>query len=400
MDFDVEELDAGIALSLAWKEVEDARRWRRSAVREAELVDAPDTSLDEAIALSLQAALPVNGPQDGAYDAAVAHSLRGLWECRACQKLNLAVAHQCATCMTYVSPAAAAAVAAERAHDQVTAGIQRTRCGMPGCALGARHFGFCCGEHQQAARRRGLLPPAHEHVERTFIGGDGSWSAHVMTNGHPDRAAVKRQFLTDWRKQHYCDSGALLRPRVQRVLALLPPPEVRERFRDYQAAVGNSQRLFHGTGLASECDFGAAPSVGPCESSRCQVCSICRHGFLMSRVGERTGRAVGWLRYGRGLYFSSASGKSHDYAKGSERVRRDGSGRPVRWYCMFMCEVAKGRSFETKEPLLSDETIAALCVDSVTGVPAPGSNALNYDEIVTYTEASALPVFLIVYTMT
>ena len=122
----------------------------------------------------------------------------------------------------------------------------------------------------------------------------------------------------------------------------------------------------------------------------------------MSRVGCQTGRAVGWLRYGRGLYFSSTSGKSHDYAKSSERIRPDGSGDRVRWYCMFMCLVAKGRSFETQEPQLSDEAVAALCADhhSVTGVPAAGvNNALNYDEVVTYNEASALPSFLIVYTM-
>ena len=35
-----------------------------------------------------------------------------------------------------------------------------------------------------------LLPPAHAHVERTFAGPDGTWTAHVLTRKHAHRAAV------------------------------------------------------------------------------------------------------------------------------------------------------------------------------------------------------------------
>jgi hypothetical protein len=50
------------------------------------------------------------------------------------------------------------------------------------------------------------------------------------------------------------------------------------------------------------------------------------------------------LRYGPGLYFSSTSGKSNDYATHSERLR--GSRR---WRTMFVATVAAGRAYCTHE---------------------------------------------------
>jgi hypothetical protein len=169
------------------------------------------------------------------------------------------------------------------------------------------------------------------------------------------------------------------------------------RFSDNLAAKGNACRLFHGTSMT--CDFGIDPSAAPCASRQCAVCNICRSGFALDRAGSAAGRTLA-LRFGRGLYFSSTSGKSHDYGEASERRRPDGSGCERSWYVMFLCHVAVGRTHTTTAGGLEQAEIDALVylggVDSVTGEVGPN---LNFDEVVTYDEASAVPSFLIAYTM-
>ena len=77
----------------------------------------------------------------------------------------------------------------------------------------------------------------------------------------------------------------------------------------------------------------------------------------MHRVsGERAGggplsASLGFLRYGRGLYFSKTSSKSHDYGGETERVRGN---EPHR--VMFLCKVALGeqlRGEEVERPLVA-----------------------------------------------
>jgi len=195
---------------------------------------------------------------DGSLDAALATSLAGLWECAACNGLNAAAAHVCGTCGAFVTGAAAEAVAAESALDAATGGVERSMCGLPGCtrpAAGSSSSsssssssdgggsstggsgggsggagtlcGFCCAAHQAKAEARGLLAPAHAHVEVAFVSPDGGWSAHVLTRRHSGRRAVVQQFHASWRKPHADCSGRMLRPRVQRVMALRCPPEVK-----------------------------------------------------------------------------------------------------------------------------------------------------------------------------
>lgn len=183
-------------------------------------------------------------------------------------------------------------------------------------------------------------------------------------------------------------------PRVERVYAVRPSPMLRERHERYAAAVGNPRRRFHGTGAA--CNFVIDDQCAPCASRECALCSILSGSFSLAHSGggpnasrAAFGTALG-LRYGRGVYFSSTSGKSIDYAHGSERMRR---GR--RWRTLFLARVAAGKAHCTHEREL-DITRPPDGYDSVVGEVGPH---LNFDELVVYNEAAALPEFLIVISL-
>ena len=106
------------------------------------------------------------------------------------------------------------------------------------------------------------------------------------------------------------------------------------------------------------------------------------------------------LRYGRGLYFSDTSGKSNDYNQASERRRHITGHGSTPWRCMFLCQVVAGATHRTTDGHIPEPQIEQLLaegVDSVTGEVGPN---LNYDEIVVYDEAAAVPNYLIVYALT
>ncbi len=62
-----------------------------------------------------------------------------------------------------------------------------------------------------------------------------------------------------------------------------------------------------------------------CLRPDCGLCSICMHGFkIADNIGcspARKNRAQ-WLRYGRGIYFSSVSGKANDFSELTAKVRQ------------------------------------------------------------------------------
>lgn len=85
--------------------------------------------------------------------------------------------------------------------------------------------------------------------------------------------------------------------------------------------------------------FGTDVNAAMCGGSggSCAVCSVCRIGFELRLAGTGpAGGRVRPLRYGQGLYFSSTSSKSDDYAACSERSGPGGT----RLRCMFLCKVA------------------------------------------------------------
>ena len=103
------------------------------------------------------------------------------------------------------------------------------------------------------------------------------------------------------------------------------------------------------------------------------------------------------LRYGKGLYFSSISSKSHSYNPLSEKVH---SGKTVR--SMLMCKVVAGNAHNTKLERLEQHHVdgyIASGYDSIIGLTTKDDGKLNYDEIVVYDKHAALPSYLVVYEM-
>jgi hypothetical protein len=205
----------------------------------------------------------------------------------------------------------------------------------------------------------------------------------VLMKSHPDFSSVREQFLDKWQKD-----GT---PRVEKMFKIMVPDTVYARYVSYKqtAPYGtNLKRRFHGTG--AQCNFFVNLMGGPCSRSDCSICSICQNGFALRTAGT-TARATAFgLRFGKGLYFSSVSGKSHDYAGESEKVER---GRKYR--AMLLCNVVVGRAFKTKEGVL-EPPFPRPGYDSTIGEVGPN---LNYDEVVVYKEEAAIPAYLITYSL-
>ena len=147
------------------------------------------------------------------------------------------------------------------------------------------------------------------------------------------------------------------------------------------------------------CSFGVDQSQPPCADAACAVCTIAQRGFSLAHAGTGlSGGAArgGWLRYGKGMYFSKVSSKSNDYAGGTHHQRGHTGG--VR--CMFLCKVAVGAPHETYEETLSQRDVEAAVgrgYNSVVGLDRADGGALNYEETVLYDEHAAIPSYLIVY---
>jgi hypothetical protein len=216
----------------------------------------------------------------------------------------------------------------------------------------------------------------------------------LLTRASPDRAELVAQFVAAWRKPVPPDRRL---PCVQRVYRIVAPPHIREGFHEYATRVGNVRRRFHGTTM--ECSFGIDLASRPCLSGSCSVCRIMEQGFALARAGLGPNSATfgASLRYGAGLYFSSTSGKSNDYAEETERVRGSAT-----WRCMLIAQVAAGRAFCTHEATRAmeiDDQGRARPPDGYDSVVGEVGDHLNYDELVVYHESAALPQYLMMYTV-
>lgn len=228
-----------------------------------------------------------------------------------------------------------------------------------------------------------------------------------------------------------------------RVLQVRNPAHIYQRFvehteriaqRDTQGSA-HVQRRFHGTSLAPGCAFGIDVTQPPCTNPQCAVCTICATSFDLSLAGS-TGRAGGFFRYGRGLYFSRVSSKSNDYNERSER-HNPHSLRAGRYRLMFLCKVAEGNAHRTTQDTLSEAQVhtpswtaawsdplrypslalsllhatshlhspfctqvnglVAAGADSVVGLSIADGGAINHEETVVYCNEAAIPSYLIVY---
>jgi hypothetical protein len=207
---------------------------------------------------------------------------------------------------------------------------QSKKCGLPGCKLRAKIFHFCSENHRNRATQQRNLPVSEEGIERVLLGPSGDFTAQLLRKAHPEHSIVKQQFLDAWLKK---EAG---RPRVERVYKIRNPPQTFSKYQHMETALGNSHPRFHGTSQNPQCTFGSNPSTPPCDRPDCRVCSVCQKSFALKYSGE-TGARVMDLRYGKGLYFSATSSKSHDYNVESERILIQQYGQKFAWRSMFLC---------------------------------------------------------------
>jgi len=137
----------------------------------------------------------------------------------------------------------------------------------------------------------------------------------------------------------------------------------------------NEKRWWHGSNLGCE----LWKNKQAC-SGACHICNILKMGFLMKYANTKNA----WGRFGAGLYFAPDAAKSNDYTKPHNKVR-----------CQILCKVVVGNAkvFVEDQPLL---TAPPPGYDSVLGKPGTGG-ALNFPELVLYTEEAMLPAYVVFY---
>jgi len=93
-------------------------------------------------------------------------------------------------------------------------------------------------------------------------------------------------------------------------------------------------------------------------------------------------------RFGRGIYFTATSSKSHGYNVNSEKTLH-GVGHRT----MFVAQVTLGKGMK----YIADQTQLIAPPQGYHSVLGEVGGALNYDECVVYNNDAALPGYLIVY---
>eukprot|EP01041_Mallomonas_annulata_P002920 gene2920-5734_t len=226
----------------------------------------------------------------------------------------------------------------------------RTTCGIPGCSRVSTYYGFCTKNHHELAIEKRLLAPSSPHIESIFVGDTGDFTAHLLMNTHRKYNMINEQFLKSWPTKHA--------PCVQRIYFIGVSPLIFHRFNIASKTIGNVKKLFHGTTQSPNCHFGVTPTVNPCSDKICRVCSICRESFSMSKVGSNTGGSL----YGKGLYFSPLSTKSHGYNFGSAKFQN------CEFRSMFLCNVAVGKTYESKAGSMPGGKCPPVGYNSITGL--------------------------------
>ncbi|CAM9324420.1 unnamed protein product, partial [Hapterophycus canaliculatus] len=226
------------------------------------------------------------------------------------------------------------------------------------------------------------------HVDRVIIGritGSTNFGLSVLKETHPQYLSLQNQFIDKWIK--------LPAPTVRSIMEVQVPSNVYRKTVAYKRDKGNVRRRFHGTSCSPQCSFFVDLKGRPCGRTECNVCSICTHGFVIEGNAGRTALITNFgLRYGEGLYFSSVSGKANDYARSSEK--NDSSGTRLR--CIFVVNVAAGKTYNTTEGNLEPDMCPPDGYDSVVGEVGA---ELNHDELVVYKNEAACPTHMIVYAL-
>ena len=136
---------------------------------------------------------------------------------------------------------------------------------------------------------------------------------------------------------------------------------------------------------------GTALSIKQINIYRCDIEKICKGGFNPQRGGEATGKL-----FGVASYFAANSSKSDDYTEERSNKLPKCSSRTL-----VVARVALGEAFRATQPLQSatrppddDEGVE---FDSVWAEKRDAGGCVDHIEVMTYSEAQALPVALIDY---
>lgn len=283
-------------------------------------------------------------------------------------------------------------------------------CSLPGCSAKCfmdsrgKQLDFCGRTHAVKAREQGLLGRSvtltPSDVERVWKLENGA-NVSMLKKSHSRYDGIKGQFLDAWKDVNIV-------PSVIRILQVRNSEIVYNRYLSYRDQLGvdafgkpgGEVRRFHGTSQIPECAFGSSVQCPPCPNSSCALCNICHDTFVLNLAGTSShgGRRME-LRYGKGLYFSSCSSKSNDYAVNTERPSPR-INKKLR--VMFLCKVALGdRIYSCKEAIMPEPIVSQTIINgrytSLVGETTATGGALNYEENVVYNAEAAIPSYIIVY---
>ncbi|KIO22227.1 hypothetical protein M407DRAFT_79475 [Tulasnella calospora MUT 4182] len=143
----------------------------------------------------------------------------------------------------------------------------------------------------------------------------------------------------------------------------------------------NERRRWHGT--KRECTFGD-PRTTPTASGSCKspTCGVC---IVMQRSFHKEKSAPGSM-FGKGVYTSGTSSKSHGYVK---------QVAPDRYHAMLMCRVLAANA---KNLTQADHNLVAAPA-GFDSLSAPGGGP-SYDELLVCDNNQIRPLYLVVYQST
>ncbi|KZT28143.1 ADP-ribosylation [Neolentinus lepideus HHB14362 ss-1] len=212
-----------------------------------------------------------------------------------------------------------------------------------------------------------------------------------LSGNDPKYSGVLEQFRVSWR------DPTKSFPPVYRIYKIYMPEDIHLRYEKYKADIaqkrelpgGNECRRFHGTNRA--CCLGENGQTTLCDSENCSLCGILKYGFKLDLAGRNKpwGKHHGG-RFGRGIYTSSTSSKSHDYCYNLPNGRAGPK-------AMLLTRVVVGRG---KKLFKNDHTLTCPPddYDAVIGEKRSESEGdLNYDELVVYNDHAVIPGYLIIY---
>ncbi|KAJ3446605.1 c2h2-like zinc finger protein [Anaeramoeba flamelloides] len=214
-------------------------------------------------------------------------------------------------------------------------------------------------------------------------------SPYLVKASQLDFDSIKNQFETKWIKKQTGN------PKVVNIFRIKATSNLVSRYLKYQQKIitddptlkngyegkfgkGNERRRFHGSTIA--CTLGMGGNMRPCNKKNCSICSIITHGFDINLCGSNKS----FNRFGLGLYFSSVSGKSHDYTTIVP---------PAKYHTILVCYCLCGNSYSLK--LTSTKLIKP--PQGYHSIVGDVGQDLNYDEIVLYQNDSVLPFYIVQY---